>query len=132
MYVELCIVWGRGLKRNCTRNIVIEKKCTRKLVFFANRNKFIAALKSLFDEIHTVFTAALEICSSHALLTDRASTVASNIRGCQSDTWSAGRERVGEKINKYIYMYIFVESALSCVGKTRPICCVAINRHVLD
>ena len=52
---------GTWLKRNCTRNILIEKKwippLSRKLVFFANRNT--QKNMQLLDKIHTVFTAAL-------------------------------------------------------------------------
>ena len=44
-----------------------------------------------------VFVRLLELCrcSSDMLLTDRASTIPSNIRGCQSGTWSAGQEKIG-------------------------------------
>ena len=54
-------------------------------MFFANRNT--QKNMQLLDKIHTVFTAAL---------TDRASTIPSNIRGCQSGTWS----QRGTKVNR--------------------------------
>ena len=52
---------GYEIKRNCTRNILIENKSipplSRKLVFFANRNT--PKNMQLLEKIHTVFTAAL-------------------------------------------------------------------------
>ena len=35
------------------------------------------------------------VCVFFTLLTDRASTIPSNIRGCQSGMWSAGQEKIG-------------------------------------
>ena len=55
-------------------------------MFFANRNT--QKSMQLLDKIHTVFTATLT-------LTDRASTIPSDIRGCQSGTWS----QRGTKVN---------------------------------
>ena len=36
---------------------------------------------------------------------DRASTIPSNLRGCQSDTWSAGQEKCENSINQNTTLY---------------------------
>ena len=56
-YYFIVVVQGRGLKRNCTRNILIEKNESRKFMLFANRNT--QKNMQLLDKIHFVFTAAL-------------------------------------------------------------------------
>ena len=77
---------GKGAKTKLHQEYPHRKKrippLSRKLVFFADTQKNM----QLLDKIHTVFTAAL---------TDRASTIPSNIRGCQSGTWS----QRGTKVN---------------------------------
>ena len=48
-------------------------------------------------DIEVVFFGSLQIIDIEVVfftLTDRASTIPSNIRGCQSGTWSAGREKI--------------------------------------
>ena len=76
-----------------------------------------------------VFMADVVVVVVVFTLTDRASTIPSNIRGCQSGTWS----QRGTKVNGSHHgdvghsgqILCYADSAWSCVGNAMPclLCC---------
>ena len=51
-------------------------------------------MRNLQIQVHNSIHLKVDVVVVFFTLTDRASTIPSNIRGCQSGTWSAGQKKI--------------------------------------